>query len=80
MSEPMNRKAQSVSQVPNSETKSCEMCKHHYLTSLRPSQISCCDVVQRYDFHYGMDGCAYEPINNIELPASRVTQEGHDGE
>ena len=50
---------------------SCEMCKHHYLTSLRPSQISCCDVVQRYDFHYGMDGCAYEP---------RETKEEGDGE
>ena len=73
MSEPMNRKAQSVSQVPNSETKSCETCKHSYdmpdwyepmWKSIPADIVKHCSLVGLAE--YGKDGCAYEPINKGE--------------
>ena len=67
MSEPTNRKAQSVSQVPNSETKSCETCKHKARVYLRMiggnrEKVRLCEVTASFTPYYGMDGCAYEPI------------------
>ena len=65
---------------------SCETCKHSYdmpdwyepmWKSIPADIVKHCSLVGLAE--YGKDGCAYEPINNIELPASRVTQEGHDG-
>ena len=62
--------------------KSCETCKWH-----QAWDEQCLGGVQKHTYclkaeasiAFGQDGCAYEPINNIELPASRVTQEGYDG-
>ena len=64
MSEPMNRKAQSVSQVPNSETKSCNTCKHWDKDA--PLSMTCCRLGANYvaDLRNGtrLECCAYEPI------------------
>lgn len=64
MNEPMNRKAQAVSQLPISETKSCDTCKHSEFRGVAAcgALYYCYALLQCvYPKDAGKDGCAYEP-------------------